>query len=37
MGIAIRQKSQVMFLFYFILLAYADWRYQQEGKAIIGE
>ena len=37
MGIAIRQKSQVMYLFLFIVLAYADYAYRTKGKVIIGE
>ena len=37
MGIAIRQKSQVMYLFVFVLLAYADYAYRTERKLIIGE
>ncbi|WP_116127830.1 hypothetical protein [Lewinella sp. IMCC34183] len=37
MGIAIRQKSQVMYLFLFIVLAYADYAYRTRGKVIIGE
>lgn len=37
MGIAIRQKSQVMYLFLFIVLAYADYAYRTKRKVIIGE
>lgn len=37
LGLAIRQKSQIMFLFFFVLLAYADWAYSQYGKKVIGE
>jgi hypothetical protein len=37
MGIAIRQKSQVMYLFFFVLLAYADWAYRTKGEVVIGE
>lgn len=36
MGIAIRQKSQVMFLFFLVVLAYADWMYRTQGKKILG-
>ncbi|NJB86675.1 hypothetical protein GGR26_002452 [Lewinella marina] len=36
-GIAIRQKSQVMYLFLFVFLAYADYAYQKEKKLVIGE
>ncbi|PPK87972.1 hypothetical protein CLV84_0933 [Neolewinella xylanilytica] len=37
MGIAIRQKSQVTYLFVFVLLAYADYAYRTERKLVIGE
>lgn len=37
MGIAIRQKSQIMFLFLIIVLAYADWMYKTQGKKILGD
>ena len=37
MGIAIRQKSQVMYLFVLVLLAYADYAYREERKLVIGE
>ncbi len=37
LGLAIRQKSQVMYLFFFVLLAYADYVYRTKGKVIIGE
>lgn len=37
MGIAIRQKSQVTYLFVLVLLAYADYAYRQERKVVIGE
>lgn len=37
MGLAIRQKSQVMYLFFFVLIAYADYRYNLDRKVIIGE
>ena len=37
MGIAIRQKSQVMYLFVLVLLAYADYSYRTERKLVIGE
>ncbi|CAH0998973.1 hypothetical protein LEM8419_00268 [Neolewinella maritima] len=36
-GIAIRQKSQVMYLFLFVFLAYADYAYQKDRKLVIGE
>lgn len=36
-GIAIRQKAQVMYLFLFVFVAYADYAYQQKGKLLIGE
>ena len=36
-GIAIRQKSQVMYLFLFVFLAYADYAYRKDRKLIIGE
>lgn len=37
MGIAIRQKSQVMYLFVLVLLAYADYAYREDRKLVIGE
>ncbi len=37
MGIAIRQKSQVMYLFVLVLLAYADYAYREDKKLVIGE
>ena len=37
MGIAIRQKSQVTYLFVFVLLAYADYAYRTDRKLVIGE
>jgi hypothetical protein len=37
MGIAIRQKSQVTYLFMFVLLAYADYAFRTERKVVIGE
>ena len=37
MGIAIRQKSQVTYLFVLVLLAYADYAYRTERKVVIGE
>ncbi|WP_420458060.1 hypothetical protein [Neolewinella sp.] len=37
MGIAIRQKSQVTYLFVLVLLAYADYAYREERKLVIGE
>lgn len=37
LGLAIRQKSQVMYLFFFVLLAYADHEYRTRGKLVIGE
>ncbi len=37
MGIAIRQKSQVTYLFVLVLLAYADYAYRTERKIVIGE
>ena len=36
-GIAIRQKSQVMYLFLFVFLAYADYAYRKDRKLVIGE
>lgn len=37
MGLAIRQKSQVMYLFFFVLLAYADYAYRTKGQVVLGE
>lgn len=37
LGIAIRQKSQVMYLFLFVVLAYADYAYRTRRKLVIGE
>ena len=37
MGIAIRQKSQVTYLFVLVLLAYADYAYREDRKLVIGE
>lgn len=37
LGLAIRQKSQVMFLLFFVLLAYADWAYSTQGRKVIGD
>ena len=36
-GIAIRQKAQVMYLFLFVFLAYADYAYRKNNKLVIGE
>lgn len=36
-GIAIRQKAQVMYLFLFVYLSYADYAYKKSGKILIGE
>ncbi len=36
-GLAIRQKSQIMILFFFVLLAYADWAYKNYGQKVIGD
>ncbi len=35
LGLAIRQKQQVMYLILFVLIAYADWMYQRYGKEVI--
>jgi hypothetical protein len=37
LGIAIRQKAQIMLLFIFALAAYADWAYDKYHQKVIGE
>lgn len=37
MGIAIRQKAQIMYLVFFVILAYADHAYRTTGELVIGE
>ncbi|WP_116106157.1 hypothetical protein [Lewinella sp. IMCC34191] len=37
LGLATRQKTQVTYLFFIVLLSYADYSYRQERKVVIGE
>lgn len=37
LGLATRQKAQVMYLFFFVIVAYADWVYNNYGKKVIGD